>query len=97
MTPNRKSMKPLLQSALRKCTQIYNDGIHAVCTPAEYFALCEHFKSESAKWKHDYVMASLAKGDCTPNTHYMFVGKKAMTFPKDKFFMNCNIHESQSR
>lgn len=91
MTPNRKSIAALTESGLRKCTQFYKDGVHAYCTPAEYYALCLYF--DTKMYLNDYYMNKIDDGDCAPSVHYFRVKdwKKIGTFEKDKYYIDCNM------
>jgi hypothetical protein len=89
MTPARKSIKNILERALRKCTQFYVDGVHAYCTPQEYVALCWYFNTKPRDL--DIYIDRVKKGDSYPGTHYIHVKKWKDVFPKDKYFINMHM------
>lgn len=87
MTPNRKSIKSLTASGLRKCTQFYRDAVHAYCTPAEYYALCLHFDYQPRDAA--YYQKCLDSGVSFNGTHYIHVKKFKEVFPKNKHYIDC--------
>ena len=92
MTPNRKSVVRITERALRKCTQFYEDGVHAYCTPAEFLALCWYFGTKPRGM--DYYVAKVKKGDCSPGTHYLHVNKWNQVFPQNKYAcLDCRMSQ----
>lgn len=83
MTLKRKSIPKITERALRKCTQFYQDAVHAYCTPAEFLALCWYFDTKPRGM--EYYVNQVKNGDCTPGTHYLHVKKWKRVFPVDKY------------
>jgi hypothetical protein len=87
MTPARKSIKNILERALRKCTQFSVDSVHAYCTSQEYVVLCWYFDAKPRDL--DHYINLVKKGDSYPCTHYIHVKNwKGCVFPKNRYFIN---------
>lgn len=92
MTPNRKSVKNITARALRKCTQFYEDGVHAWCTPAEHVALCWYFGTKP--WDLAYSIERVKKGESGSGTHYIHVKKWNQVFPQNKYaILDCRMSQ----
>ena len=83
MTLKRKSIPKITERALLKCTQFYQDAVHAYCTPAEFLALCWYFDAKPRNM--EYYIQKVRQGDCSPTTHYIHVKKWNRMFPKSDY------------
>lgn len=90
MTPARKSIKRITKRALKKCTQFYEDGVHAWCTPQEYLALCWYF--DAKPWDYEYFQGLVKKGVGGPGDHYIHVKKWVDVFPQNEYaILDCRM------
>ena len=89
MLENRKTIKNLAMRALRKCSQFYRNGLYAYCTPAEYVALCVHFRYVPQDL--GYYQKQVADGVSGNGPHYIRVNKWYDVFPKHRFFIDTDM------
>ena len=95
MTPDRKTIQKITKRALLKCTQFYQDAVHAYCTPVEFLALCWYFDTKPRTM--EYYANKVKIGDCSPGTHYIHVKKWNKMFPQNEYAcLDCCISETYS-
>ena len=80
----RKTYNSIVKRALKKCTKMYRNGVVAYCTPAEYVALCLHFKHPVETIK-PYYINDVKKGDMFSTTHYFRVNEGIDSYPVNQW------------